>query len=388
MKKLVFIITDEGSYNNFLSELTVSLLSKNNYEVYVICSANKVINFDDKFNKHLKGLHFHYVSIPRGANFLKQISASIKIRKIIKSISPHLIHVHFSTAIFTAMLLRLSRYTYWGTFHGLGFPVTNGINKIKFFIVEFFSVIRLDKIILLNKSDFRAVSRFFCQEVYLHKSLGLGCDLSVFSRSIFPEYKQVELRNRLSIDTEFVLAYTGRFVHFKGFHILARTFSRLSAEHPDKFILLLIGGRDPVHNTGLSNSEEELFFSNKNVRNIGFTKEVASYLSITDLFIFPSKKEGMPICITEALAMGVPVLTINSRGCSELVKDGYSGFLSDINLTDEETVLFFYEKILDLKLDQLTMQALSRNALNSRNRLDRNMFIEESIQLYDSFLEK
>jgi hypothetical protein len=65
-------------------------------------------------------------------------------------------------------------------------------------------------------------------------------------------------------------------------------------------VLLLIGGRDPIHPTGLTEQEEGDLFKIKNIV-VGYTSEVEKYLAITECVLFPSKKK---VCIVEALAMG------------------------------------------------------------------------------------
>lgn len=66
------------------------------------------------------------------------------------------------------------------------------------------------------------------------------------------------------------------------------------------------------------------------VRLCGTTDDVPEKLSEASIFVFPSDNEGFPLALTEAMAMGLPVI-----GCSEassvnsLIKDGENGFLVD-----------------------------------------------------------
>ncbi|HFK1789146.1 glycosyltransferase family 4 protein [Bacillus pacificus] len=60
----------------------------------------------------------------------------------------------------------------------------------------------------------------------------------------------------------------------------------------------------------------------------GPTKDVSSFLRKSRVFIFPSfYREGVPRAVLEAMSMGRPIITTDSPGCRETVKDGINGFL-------------------------------------------------------------
>jgi len=59
----------------------------------------------------------------------------------------------------------------------------------------------------------------------------------------------------------------------------------------------------------------------------GFVAEVAEYLSASDCFVLPSRWEGLPIALLEAMATGVPVIASRVGGSSEVIEDGACGLL-------------------------------------------------------------
>ena len=65
------------------------------------------------------------------------------------------------------------------------------------------------------------------------------------------------------------------------------------------------------------------------VKFLGFLdeNEIIEELQESDLFVLPSYVEGIPVCVMEAMACGVPVVVTNIAGTSELVEDGLSGIL-------------------------------------------------------------
>ncbi len=384
--KLLFIITDLGSFNNFIAELCFYLVSNFQYEIHVICSPSKVINIKNKFDFTNK-LQFHFVNIPRGFNLIQQVKSSRIIYNLINEINPDLIHAHFTTGIFTTVLYKKLNYNVWGTFHGLGSVVTNGIRRKIFQLIELLCFARIDKIIVLNDIDFELVKHSYGNKLIKGKFLGLGCDLKKFNPNNFNPVSRFNLKNQLNIESQIVLTFTGRFVYFKGFDIVIYTFLKLIDRYPGRFKLLLIGGIDPIHKTGLTEVEETSWSNHPDIINIGFTDVVEKYLSITDIFIFPSKKEGIPICVTESLAMGVPVVTFDSRGCNELVIDEFNGSLIKNNLSLDSSVESFLSEIEKLVFDKNTLNFLKNNCLLNREKLSRHNFIIEQSEWYFNFFK-
>ena len=50
-------------------------------------------------------------------------------------------------------------------------------------------------------------------------------------------------------------------------------------------------------------------------------------LGLLDVFVLPSYREGLPRSILEAMAMALPVVTTDVRGCREAVRDGETGLV-------------------------------------------------------------
>ena len=64
---------------------------------------------------------------------------------------------------------------------------------------------------------------------------------------------------------------------------------------------------------------QELGLSDK-VTLLGYRKDIRTLLYGADLFVFPSKREGMPVALMEAAAAGVPIKANDARGSRELVR--------------------------------------------------------------------
>jgi N-acetyl-alpha-D-glucosaminyl L-malate synthase BshA len=83
-----------------------------------------------------------------------------------------------------------------------------------------------------------------------------------------------------------------------------------------------------VENAGL---EDKILF-------LGNSNEIDKILCYSDLFLLPSEKESFGLSALEAMAHGVPVISSNAGGISEVNIDGVSGYLADIGDVDTMVV--------------------------------------------------
>ncbi len=387
--KFMFIISDVGSFNIFLSELSLSIFEHfPDIELHIICSAEKTIDIPNLYSFNHLNIHFHYLVIPRSIRIKHELLVAWQIRRLVSEIKPDLVHAHFTTGIFPTILFRKMGIPYWGTFHGLGLNSSYGWKKGLFYFLENFCFQKLDKIFLLNQSDTDIVQTVYKSKVYKHESLGLGCNLGKFNPDKFSENTRNTLRQALGIQQQKVIAFTGRFVAFKGFHVVVKTFLQLVQSYPQQFKLLLIGGLDPVHSSGLSTSQWQYIEQHPDITITGFTSKVEEYLSISDYFVFPSKKEGIPVCVLEALAMGVPVIASDSRGNNEIIEHLNNGMLIPQSQDTEQEIKSIIQSIELLEKKPVLYQSLKTNALVNRSTYSRENFINESIIVYkNSFCE-
>ena len=210
--------------------------------------------------------------------------------------------------------------------------------------------------------------------------MGVGCDTLRFCKDNYTEKQAAALKEKLGIKAgDKVIVYVGRFVAFKGFHLVARTFNEMKVIG---LKLLLLGKKDKIHPTGLSSEEEKFLFSDPNVINVGYVDNVEDYLAISDIMLFPSVKEGMPVCVMEALAMEVPVIVPNSRGCNSLVFTGRNGVVLD-DLEIGTIVRSIKQLVGDLNNPQMK-DYLRRN----RDIYDRKYFINEQKTMYDEITNR
>lgn len=102
-----------------------------------------------------------------------------------------------------------------------------------------------------------------------------------------------------------------------------------------------------------------------------------------DVFVLPSKAEGMPMSLLEALAWGLPVVTTPVGGIPEVVKDGECGFL--VSPTDERAISEAIGRLVEDESLRLHMGAAARA---TAERFDINRYWMQLRQIYLKILQQ
>jgi len=369
--KILVVIPSIASYL-FLREFCKELALRG-WDVHLATSWSSL----GQFEEDKSCVTFHAIDFPRGMNPISHFHGAKKLNEIVRNIQPDVVDVHFSAAAFTAAL---ARKRWWpptiATVQGLRFPLAEGFQATLLKFAECWSAKKLNKYIVLTSDDLAALQSAGVKNCVQQEGFGFGCDLERFDRRRISQTEIAEVEKEIGKrvdDTIFV--FIGRLVAFKGFHLVFRAF--LKAYAMDKSIKLLVCGEfDELHESGLTADEIGTFKSHKNVIFTGWTDRIESYLSVSDVVVFPSEREGVPVNLMEALSMGVPVITCDSRGCREVMNNGGNGIL--LKARDSNTVA---QAMLDLAGDQSSRLRYSASALEFREKFDRGYFIKVHISL-------
>ncbi len=120
------------------------------------------------------------------------------------------------------------------------------------------------------------------------------------------------------------LLFVGRLTYQKGVDVFLQALHELDGRI--QFEAELVG--DGGARSQLERMAEDFGLSDR-VRFIGWCDrdDVAVHYQAADIFVLPSRDEGMPNVLLEAMASGLPVIATRVVGNKELVRDGHTGFL-------------------------------------------------------------
>jgi glycosyltransferase involved in cell wall biosynthesis len=132
------------------------------------------------------------------------------------------------------------------------------------------------------------------------------------------------LRKKLGLgeDTR-VLLCAASLARHKGHEVLLDAFSRVTGPFPDT--ALVLAGDGPLRET-LKSQAGRLAIASR-VAFAGMVPEIGELLSLCDVAVLASSREGLPLWLLEALSAGKPLVAAAAGGVPEVVSDGVNGFL-------------------------------------------------------------
>ncbi|SDK11811.1 glycosyltransferase [Microbulbifer yueqingensis] len=244
--------------------------------------------------------------------------------------------------------------------------------------------------ILTPPGDYTLVSRlghYYNLKYYRHADYWIGiskgiCDHLVrggmpaeriFHIPNFADEAEVSPLPRDSFDTPTdcpLLLAAGRLHRNKGFDTLLRAFSRV----PEG--ILWLAGSGPEEKA-LKSLCEELGLTER-VRFLGWRDDVTALMSTVDIFICPSRHEGLGSVVVEAWAHGCPIIATASQGPAELIDSGVTGIVTPI---DEPGALA--DAINKLVIDEAARYQLAEEARSHYwKKFSREVIVEQYLQLF------
>jgi glycosyltransferase involved in cell wall biosynthesis len=123
------------------------------------------------------------------------------------------------------------------------------------------------------------------------------------------------------------ILFLGRFIERKRPDLAIEIFAKLHSDHPDtKLIMVGEGPEEKNLKSQISNLKLEYAVEFSGPL---FGKEKLKKYHESDLFLFPSEKEGFVLVVLEAMAAGLPLVVPDSLGFPEAVENGKNGYLAD-----------------------------------------------------------
>lgn len=210
---------------------------------------------------------------------------------------------------------------------------------------------KADGVIFHNIDDAQVLIDLGCvpAELPVHIVSGSGVDIDHFAQQTLPP---------MTRGLTFLMI--ARLVGYKGVREYCAAARSLKALWPESEWLLV--GPDESGPAGFPVHELAEFADA--VTWVGPADDVRGHLARCHVYVLPSYGEGMPRTVLEALATGRPIITTDTRGCRETVRDDRNGIL--VPIRDADALARAMATLLDEPQRLADMGAASRRLAEER----------------------
>lgn len=282
----------------------------------VICGTRN-FGYLDKLRE--EGFKAYDIALSRSLNPIALLKAFFQLIQILKKEEVDIIHVHTPIASFIGRLAAFFAKVDVKVYTVHGFVLQP---KVFYFVEKFMARTLTDYMFTVNQEDLdMAVREKFISVDRVLNINSVGIDTEHFDPKRISEDTKVQLRESLNIRKDVpIIGYVGRVVKSKGVLDLVNAF--VEVRKATDCQLLLVGPWDFDERSDNIIIEDIRYIIRENqlehdVLLPGHREDVAELLSIMDIFVLPSYREGMPVSLLEAMAMEKPVIGTDIRGVRE-----------------------------------------------------------------------
>lgn len=329
-KKVLFVATVVQKHIMVFHLPYLNWFKQNGYETHV-CAAN---DYENKVECNIPFCdYFFELPFEREPLNIKNLTAYKQLREILSINKYEVIHCHTPVGGVIGRLAAHNTknvntkviYTAHGFHFYKGAPL---VNWLLYYPVEKWLARYTDVLITINAEDFNIGKKMKANVVEYVPGVGVDLEL-INSLVIDNKIKRKELGINSS---DFIILSVGELNKNKNQEVIIRAMSQVK----NKNIKYLLCGKGPLEDE-LKKIAKELNVDDQ-VCFLGYRNDVSELCKISDLFAFPSIREGLSLALMEAMAAGLPVICSKIRGNIDLIEHKRGGYLVNPKDTDSFAV--------------------------------------------------
>lgn len=312
-----------------------------------------------------------YSNLVREINPIKDIKAYFGLKTYFKKSNFDVVHTHSSKAGI------IGRVAAWAvnipfvvhTIHGQAFHRYEKWWKNKLYILlERYAAKKCHRILAVAEAmidqavDKKIAEREKCKVIYsgmeIESFLTANCD--------------PELKKKLGIKADALVVGTlARLFHFKGYDHIVKIAGEVILKVPNTMFLLIGDGvlKDSLNKEIAKAGLKEYFV----FAGLISPEQIPGYLSIVDVLMHLSLREGLPRSVVQSLASGKPAIAFNLDGTPEVLINGKTGYITEPDEIDKVG-----EYLVSLLLDKSLREELGKNGREFvRHKFDWKTMVDE-----------
>tara|TARA_R110002124_G_scaffold138576_6_gene302092 strand:+ start:22863 stop:23996 length:1134 start_codon:yes stop_codon:yes gene_type:complete len=325
-------------------------------------------------------VHYHEVTVPNYPLFHYQpyeLALSSKLVNMVKLYKIDLLHVHYAIPHAYAGYMAKQMLASEGinipmvtTLHGTDITLVGSHPFYKPAVT--FSINESDMVTSVSKSLKEDTMRLFD----IKNEITVVPNFIEMTKQDNP-YTECQ-RDLMAEKNEHIITHISNLRPVKRIHDVIEIFDRIQKVTPAKLIIVGDGPeKEPSEELCVSKGiQDKVIF-------VGNSSEIDKILCFTDLFLLPSEKESFGLAALEAMACGVPVISSNTGGLSEVNEQGISGYLSDVGNVAEMA-----DNALKILQDPSTLAKFKKQAKATAYKFDTKNIVPMYEEVYDKALTK
>ena len=356
--KIVFYISQLGGGGaERVTSVIASGLAQRGHDVYLVVKRRYESDYD--FDKNIKIV---LVEPKKLKSKLAYIMYYTDLREKIIEINPDVI----------VGVMHLNFYRIWIATQGLGIPIVasdhsnfhrNASENIKKIRYVMYDQAAITTVLTENDKEF--------MKHILHNMVVMYNPLS------FPILDHKTEREKTVICAGRVTSW-----HIKGFDRMIEIWSKVCHEHPDWRLLIAGNGKD----TDFLNLKEMIKEKGveESVSLLGFRTDIKDLMSQSSIFALPSREEGFPCVLTEAMSQGCAPMSFEIHGnIREIITDGEDGLI--VPDGDLDT---FAEKLNELMNNEEFRNSIGEKAMKSMERFTSDKIVDRWEEMLTDLIDK
>lgn len=315
----VLIISNVISMITQFNRNNIEILQELGCEVHVACNLeNTSFSPKSQNRKYIneledKGIILHQVDFGRRYDAYRTINKCCKqIEDILRKEKVAFVHCHSQIAgLCGRIAAKKCKVKSIYTAHGFMFyKGASWLRWMIFYPQDWVCSFFTDILITINREDYLlAQKRFHSKEIYYIP--GVGIDINKIKQS---KNNRQELRQRLGVgEDEFMVLSVGELSERKDQKTAIKAISNLNNSKVKYFIC----GKGDKYEEYVALIRE--LKMEANIFLLGYRTDIYELCKASDLFVFPSLQEGLPVAPMEAMACKVPIICTNIRGNVDLI---------------------------------------------------------------------
>lgn len=372
--KLLYFITEDWYFCSHRLPLALAAQDAG-YDVAVVTHVNK----------HGEAIHRAGIRLisfnlsRRGMNLVSEVAMLARLIALYQIEKPDLVHhVAMKPVLYGSLAARLSGVPrVVNAIAGLGYVFTSEQLTAQLLRPVISGAFRgllngLSSQLILQNQDDRAmfIRKRFINEERIRLIKGSGVDTAAFPRT--PEPSGIP-----------VVMLASRMLWDKGI----REFVEAAGQLKDRGIdarFVLVGDTDPQNPSAISNEQLAFWHAAGVIEWWGQSEDMQAVLEQSHIVCLPSYREGLPKVLLEAASCGRPIVTTDTPGCREVVRNGENGLLVPVYSTKE--LANALQLLIEKPELRKKMGVRGREIVENEFALER--VIEETLEVYKELLDQ